>query len=189
MVALAGGEQVAKPALSFLETNFQKENPEMRHSKKLAALAITAGVAITATAAFAYWTSTGSGVGGATTGTDVAWDVNSVNVDAANELTPGGPSNTIDFTVENDNTGHQYLDKVVVSVAKSDGSAWSSGSCGADDFAIGTAAAGDSFVIEIGEDLAGAASHAGSFELQMVNLSANQNDCRNVAVPLYLAAS
>jgi hypothetical protein len=38
LVALAGGELVAKPALSFLELSFLKGETQMRLSKKLAAV-------------------------------------------------------------------------------------------------------------------------------------------------------
>src|SRR5919197_1561755 len=73
----------------------------LRFSKKLAALAVGTGIVLTASAAFAYWTSLGSGSGAATGGA----------------LTPGGPTDTIGFSVKNNNSGHQKLNKVDISVA------------------------------------------------------------------------
>jgi hypothetical protein len=96
-------------------------------------------------------------------------------------LTPGGPTQSATFTVKNENTGSQNLAAVTAEVAKADGSAWSSGSCTADDFTVGTPA------ITYGQ-LAAGATATGTVTIQMVNSAANQDDCQGVTVPLYFEA-
>ena len=73
--------------------------------KKVAGLLVIALLALTSVAAYAYWTSTGSGTGSATVGTDSPWQV---DTDAATggPLTPGGPSQTVGYTITNNSTGH-----------------------------------------------------------------------------------
>ena len=76
----------------------------MRLSKKLAALAIAAGVAVTASAAFAYWTTGGSGSGSATGGADLnnLTIVASQDV-AADRLIPEGSAVSLQLAVTNIN--------------------------------------------------------------------------------------
>jgi len=176
----------------------------VRLSKKLAAIAITAGVALTASAAFAYWTSSGSGTGSATAGSDSEWVVASTTPSDAPLLTPGGPTDTINFSVTNASTGHQQLDSVEISVANADGTPWDGlGNCSAADFSVGGADAGDTYSVSPHADLAPASAalttdtYSSTVSLQMVNRtdavagdgSGNQDDCRGVSVPLYISAS
>ena len=81
--------------------------------------------------------SSGSGSGSATVGTDTPWQV---DVDAAlgGPLTPGGPVQTVGYTVTNNSSGNQYLAGVTVSVDKNaNGSAWDGpGNCSAADFSV-----------------------------------------------------
>ena len=106
----------------------------------LAAGAAAVIIAGGAGAAFAYWTTSGTGTGSATTGSSSTWEVSS---DAAtgDALTPGGPTDTVAFHITNNNSGVQRLRTVTVTVANSDGSAWTSVSgCSAADYSVGTPA-------------------------------------------------
>src|SRR4051812_2750164 len=109
-----------------------------KFSKKTKA-AVLAGVLTVGIAggAYAYWTTTGSGSGSATTGTS---SVFAVTTDAAtgSPLTPGGPTQTVAFHVANNNSGVQHLTAVAVTVANSDGSAWTAvNGCSAADYTVG----------------------------------------------------
>lgn len=132
--------------------------------------------------AFAYFTSTGSGATEAATGDSTSWQVTTSGV-AGEPLTPGGPTDTVEVTVANTNSGVQSLSDLTVVVADKDGKQWTSGKCTADDFAVAIIkppAFGD---VAPGEKVTGVAS------VQMVNTNANQDDCKNVKVPLYFYAS
>ena len=159
--------------------------------KKLAATAAAVTIAGGAGIAFGYWTSTGNGAGSATAGSDVAWEV---TTDAAvgDPLTPDGPTNTVDFHVKNNNSGVQGLQAVEIKVANTDGTAWSSGGCDADDFSVGGETAGGAHTITYSpaENVAAGATFDADVTIQMINKTdASQDDCRGVTVPLYLAAS
>jgi hypothetical protein len=158
----------------------------MRHSKKLAAFAIAAGVAITASAAFGWWSSSGTGEGSAFSGTDSAFVVTSAAPDgpalAPIDDTEDGPQQTIEFYVKNENAGHQMVQTVAVSVANDDGTAWDGpGDCSAADFSI-----------EVDDDtpdadLAKDGVYTGEITIRMVNRDANQDACRSILdVPLFI---
>ena len=153
----------------------------MRKSTKSAVVAGTVLALTGGGVAFAYWTSTGNGAGEANAGTSSTW---AVTTDAATGglLTPGGPTDSVAFHVKNNNSGVQNLQSVVVTVATSDGTPWSSGTCNADDFTVGT----PDFT---GGDVASGATVDGTVTLQMNNNDENQDDCKNVTVPLYVSAS
>jgi hypothetical protein len=173
--------------------------------KKIAVAAGGVAVAgIVGTGAFAYWSSSGNGAGSATTGKSTAFTIAADNINLK-DLTPGGPADTVTWTVTNPSTGHQFLHQTVVSVAKSDGTAWSSQTdgtkpaCSANDFAIDLAAAGTPVTktSPSGDLGPGATSASGSITVKMVNRSdtapgdglGNQDNCQNVTVPLYFSAS
>jgi len=148
----------------------------------LAAGAAAVIIAGGAGAAFAYWTSTGSGTGSASTGTSTSW---AVTTDAADgdALTPGGPTDTITFHIQNNSSGVQHLNAVQVTVANNDGTTWDAVSgCSAADYSVGTPdfTAGD---------VASGATVTGTVTISMNNLSSNQDGCQNATVPLYVAAS
>ena len=159
--------------------------------KKLAAAATVLTVLGGASVAVAYWTSTGTGSGSATAGTSSAWEV---TTDAATGslLTPGGPTQTVAVHVKNNSSGAQGLAQVVARVANADGTAWSSGTCDADDFSVSGEAAGASHTITYSpvENVAAGATKDDSVTITMINkTTVNQDDCKSVTVPLYFAAS
>jgi hypothetical protein len=152
--------------------------------KKKSAALVTAGVITVAAAggAYAYWTTTGNGSGTATTGTSSAFVV---TTDAATGglLTPGGPTQTVAFHVQNPNSGVQRLTAEAVSVANSDSTTWTATpGCSAADYTVGT----PTFTAG---DIAPGATVNGTVTISMNNLASNQDGCKNAIVPLYVAAS
>lgn len=146
------------------------------------AVAVVAIVGTGAGAAYAYWTSTGTGEGSGTTGTSTAFTVAEGGITGA-ALTPGGPSQSIAFTVTNPNSGNQSLSSVVVTVAGVGGATWNAvAGCSAADYAVGTP------VIAYGV-IGPSSSLTGSVTVTMLNSAGNQDACRTVAYPLHFAAS
>ena len=152
-------------------------------TKKSKAIVATAAITVaTVGGAYAYWTTTGTTSGSATTGTSSAFVV---TTDAATggPLTPGGPTQTVAFHVQNNNSGVQRLSNVAVTVATSTGAAWTAvPGCSAADYTIGT----PSFTAG---DIASGATKDGTVTITMNNLSTNQDACKSVTVPLYVSAS
>jgi hypothetical protein len=154
-----------------------------KFSKKqyLAAGAAAVVVLGGAGAAFAYWTSTGTGTGSATTGTSSNFQVDVANV-TLGDLTPGGPSDTVGFTVTNNNTGHQLLSSTQASVVDT-----SDPGCTAADFSVSSTGldAGSAY-----GDLAHGDSVSGTFTVQMIDRpTVNQNACKGVTVHLQVVAN
>jgi hypothetical protein len=152
-------------------------------NRKIAVSAVVAGLVLAGGgAAFAYWSSSGSGVGEATTGESTAFTVTSEDA-TGGPLTPGGPSQSVTFTVTNPSTGAQTLNSVVVRVANADGSAWTAvAGCSAADYAITTP------VVAYGV-IAGGADVDGTVSISMINATTNQDACQLADVPLHIAAS
>jgi hypothetical protein len=150
--------------------------------KKIVAAVVVGAVATGGgLAAYAYWSSTGTGTGSATTGTSTAFTI-ATSAATGGPLTPGGPTQTVAFTVTNPSTGSQMLNSVVVTVAKSDGTVWNSVTgCSAADYTVGTPA------ITYGQ-IAASGVVNGTVTVSMNNLSSNQDGCKNATVPLYLVA-
>lgn len=88
--------------------------------RKFAKRAIVVGSAVAITglsagAAFAYWTTTGSGTGSAATGTNQAVTVTQIGT--VSGLTPGSAAQAIDFKITNPSTAKQYVNGVTVSIS------------------------------------------------------------------------
>jgi hypothetical protein len=149
--------------------------------KKRIIITTAAMLAVGGGAAFAYWSATGAGTGAATAGHDVNFTVTS-QAAAGGPLSPGGPSQTVSFTVANPGTGVQKLNTVAVTVATSTGTAWTAVTgCSAADFTVTPS-------IVPGE-IAPGGSVSGTVTVTMNNLSSNQDGCKGVTVPLYFSAS
>ncbi len=186
--------------------------------KKRTWVLVVLGAVIAAVAsmgAYAYWTSTGTGQGSATTGTDTKWQVTSDAATVANALTPGGPSETVTYRVKNNSTGNQALFEVNFQIAISSNadpsstpSAWSSQgdsgkpACDKNDFELsadgstwapaGTAIDDTELAGNVGP---GVTTADGTVQIRMVNklpatnAANNQDNCKSVTVPLFLNAS
>jgi hypothetical protein len=152
-------------------------------NRKIAVVVVVAGLVLGGGgAALAYWTSTGTGTGTATTGENTDFVVTSSPVTGA-ALTPGGPSQSVAFNVENPSTGSQTLTAVVVTVANADGSTWTAvAGCSAADYTVGTP------VVTYGV-IAGGADVDGTVTVSMVNAASNQDACQGVDVPLHFTAN
>jgi hypothetical protein len=153
----------------------------MRHSKKLAALAIAAGVAITATAALAYWTTGGSGSGSADGGDVVAVEVNQLSVAA--DLYPGVPE-ALSGDFDNDNAGNVYIARVtaaVVDFVTDEGNG--KPECADEDFRIN----GTSNVPGQIPPGNGMGTWSG-LSVELINTGANQDNCKNVKIAITYTA-
>lgn len=144
--------------------------------KKAVVIGGVTAVVVTGGVAFAYWTSDGTGSGTVTTGDSVAWEVTIDSTDLAG-LTPGGPGETVEFHVKNNNTGVQALQNTVAAVVDT-----SNSGCTDADFDVSAT------TITYG-DIAAGDTVDGTFEITMVNRAANQDACKNVTVNLEVNAS
>ncbi len=133
--------------------------------------------------AFAYWSSTGSGHGTAQTGVTAAFTITADPAEGE-PLTPGGPSQTVPFTVTHPVTGTLYLETVMVRVANDDGSTWTAvPGCTAADYAASVITSPPAPAL-----VASGQSVSGTATITMVNRSTNQDACQGASVPLYFAA-
>lgn len=148
---------------------------------KRTAIVTAALVVVGGGAAFAYWTSVGTGTGSATTGSSTDFTIAS-EAPTGNPLAPGGTAQSIAFTVTNPGNGSQILQNVEVTVANADGSPWAVTGCSMLDYSVGEPA------IEYGE-IAPGGSLSGTVTLTMNNLASNQDACKDKTVPLHFAAS
>ena len=145
----------------------------MRLRTKLAALAVTAGVALTASAAFAYWTTSGGGSGSASVGDASAVTVNQTS--PISDLYPGGASKALSGTFTN--PGHPaHVASVTASVT-----ATGVAGCDADDFVIG-----GSSLIPDAEVVTG--STWSGLNVSMTDTALNQDACKNASLTITYAA-
>jgi hypothetical protein len=154
-----------------------------RSRKRLAVLAVAAVLVLGGgAAAFAFWTSAGGGSGAATPGTSTAFTVASTAATGV-ALVPGGTAQSVGFTVTNPGTASQALNLVAVTVANTDGTAWTAvPGCSAADYTIGTP------VVTYGTMLGGS-NKTGTVSVTMIDTGVNQDACKGVAVPLYFVAN
>jgi hypothetical protein len=132
--------------------------------------------------AFAYWTVTGSGTGSATTGSGTALTVNQTV--APTGLYPGGAA-ALSGNFDNHNAGQVYVTAVTASVTAFTAQADpNKPACTQADFAItGTA--------NVGAEIAsgnGVGAWSG-LSLGMTDRGTNQDNCKNITVPIAYAVS
>ncbi len=149
-------------------------------SKKALVLLATFVVAIAATVgAYAYWTTGGTGSGSATTGSTVGITVNQTSVNAA--LYPGGLSNLSGNFTNTTNPGNVYVTSVSASIDTFSvpGDLSKPACTQADFFLTGSPTL-------VGQDITpGAANGSWSgIVLHMTNAATNQDNCKNITVPL-----
>jgi hypothetical protein len=173
-----------------------------RFTKKRVAAGVSAVAALAlAAGAYAYFTSTGTGTGTASVGSATSWTVGETGTPTGGPLYPdaaigGANVQTDSYTVTNGGHGSQFLKQVVISVAKSDGSAWSSQAdttkpaCTASDFSVGGQAVGSSWTdTSQSADYIAGHSQTGTVTVEMIDNGHNQDNCQGVTVPLYFSAS
>ena len=161
----------------------------MQFKKKIIAGALAAGLVMGAGGiAAAYFTATGTGNGSGSVGSSTPWAVVVANTASAT-LTPGGPGETIDFTVTNPSTGHQYLQKVTISITTfSDQSNTGLPACTQTTFYLtGSTAQSQSRAVTTNE--ASGATYSGSVVLYLKTNGGNQDNCEGVTVPIHVSAT
>jgi hypothetical protein len=155
----------------------------MRGRKRVAvfAVAFVLGVAGVATA---YWTQGGTGTGSAATGNTASITVHQTA--AINGLYPGGPAQTLSGNFDNPSSGSVFVTAVTAVVhpsfsAQSDAT---KPACTAADFVIAGSAA-------VGAEIA-SGSGVGAWTgltIAMKDTATNQDNCKNVIVPIDYTAS
>ncbi len=155
----------------------------MSRLKKTIVIASVAALSIGgAGIAYAYWTSTGTGVGSAQTGESVAFVIDSE--DAVGQLAPGSPGQTVAFTVTNPGPGTQYLGLVTVQIAESNGDAWlPDDGCVAANYSVAMTT-----FPPFGQ-LAANGTSAGVATVTLANTNADQDSCQGQPVPLLFTAT
>jgi hypothetical protein len=160
----------------------------MRHSKKLAALAIATGVAITASAAFAFWSADGSGSGSGAVA-DGYGGANAVTLvgTVSSDLFPGG-SSVVTFTAKNNDADEALAAGTIrlVSVAPDEDHA----ACDTSlfDGTTGVFSMGD--VDASAESISPGATISLDAEgtLNMENKDVNQDNCKGATLTLTLSS-
>jgi hypothetical protein len=145
----------------------------MRVTKKsaLTALAVTSVVALSGGAAFAYWTTTGSGPGSAGVGTNMAIGV--VQTSIVSGLGPGSPAQGLAGTFDNPNTYPVTIGGLSASVTGT-----GVAGCSAADFVVGgTAVFAASAAVDDTSTWSG-------LNVSMTNTAANQNACKNATLTI-----
>jgi hypothetical protein len=175
-------------------------------SRRRVAAVTTIGALVVAAAAFAYFTSSGSGTGSATVGSAAAFTYQDTTV--ASPLYPGQGSEAISGNFTNSGSGNELLNTITVTItAPTVASPAPAGSdsahpCSAGDFTLSStagsgwtvASGGQSAVYTPANDLApnGVQAYGGSsngLSLSMVDQSYNQNNCQGAKANFSVAAS
>ena len=95
-------------------------------NKKVVAIGLAAGITLGgAGAAFAYFSSAGTGVGTAGVGTSAGLDIAQTNT--VSNIQPDGVTHEIDYTVTNNNPGAEAVHQVTVTVASISGAGTQTG--------------------------------------------------------------
>jgi hypothetical protein len=132
--------------------------------------------------AFTYWTAGGSGDGEAQTGTSVDFTI--AADPAVGTITPGGPGQTVDFTITNPGPGSLQLSDVTVSMASATGVPWvPDGGCDIADHTASVTTQPAAGEIPAGDSVDGQAT------VTLANTAVNQDACMGQVIPLYLTAS
>ena len=155
----------------------------IRGRKRFGVLVLVPAVALVG-AATAYWTQGGTGTGTAETGTTTGIVVNQTSAVAG--LYPGGPAQPLSGDFDNPNAGDVFITSVTAEVQ----AAWSSQgdvtkpACTAGDFLIaGTA--------PVNAEIASGVGVGGwsGLTIALVNGATNQDNCKDVVVPLEYTAN
>lgn len=145
----------------------------MRINKKsvVAAVAVTSVVALGGGAAYAFWTTSGSGTGSAGVGADAAITV--VQTSGVSGLGPGSPAQNLSGTFTNPNNYPVTATNLTASVT-----ATGNAGCDAADFLIGgTASLPTSVAVDDTSVWSG-------LNVSMTNTAANQNACKNATLTI-----
>jgi hypothetical protein len=157
-----------------------KEQKSKHRTKKIVAL--TAALVVVGGAAFAYWTTGGSGSGTAGTGTSA--NVTVVQTAAAGGLAPGG-STALSGTITNaTNTDYDVTAVTAVVTVFSVAADATKPPCTAADFTITGTSTNPPVALA---NTTGGGAWSG-LSLNMVNGALNQDNCKNISVPITYSA-
>ena len=173
----------------------------LKSKKGLILLATLVVAAAAAVGAYAYFTATGSGTGTASVGTSTDWTIEqagSTGPDLLPDATIGtGNIQTESYQITNPGAGQQNLAQVDIYVSATgvEGS-WSAQAdtgkpaCTADDFSVGGAAVGATYTdTDSAGNFAPGELRSDSVTVQLIDNGLNQDNCKNLDVPLWFAAS
>jgi hypothetical protein len=147
---------------------------------KLVVVAATGGALAMSGVAYAYWTTSGSGTGSATAGSDVAADkIQLTQVGTLSGFYPGSTPQNVMVKATNPAAFNQKVGNVTVTVA-------AVGSCAADNWTVVDSA--DSFGIVNAGDTTAAAGQAVA-TIQLRESGANQDACKGVSPVLTFASA
>lgn len=149
----------------------------------LTALSIV-GIAVMATAAFAYWTTSGSGSGSATAGSDAGVTASG---NPANGIYPGSSVAVTTTVTNSSSTQAQYVSNLHVAISID--SAHATGGCQAswftykaDSQATGTDA--NPHTVALATELAASANTTVAGHVFMADTSSNQDACKGATINL-----
>jgi hypothetical protein len=145
-------------------------------------MAIAAGVVAVAVAgtAYAFWSSGGAGTGSASVTNPGAQSVSISQTGSINNLSPGGPAQTVAGTVANSNGNAVRVGTITATV-----SGTSDAGCPASEFSLPQATATVNQTLPGGT---GSANWSG-ISVQLNETGANQDDCKGVTVNLSFSSN
>lgn len=175
--------------------------------RSLVALGAIAAMVV-ASAAFAAFTSSGSGTGTASVGSDTggSWTVTQTNssgtlfpdpAGAAGAVGNGANIDTLTYDVTNNSAGSLLLASVTAQIATGTGGAWSytdannDPACTASDFSINGQPVGASATDTAlaGDVNSKATTGTSTFKVELIDNGKNQNSCQGQTPPIYYTAS
>ena len=161
----------------------------MRLSKKLAALAVASGIALSATAAFAYWTTNGAGTGTASSASGFANAIVVNQTSTISGLVPGGTAQALSGDFANSNSGSVSVVSVTATVSGThkivSGASVPNPGCTAADFDVSAITVDDALV-------SAGALHDGAWSgtIGMKDREGtNQNACKDAIVDLSFSSN
>ena len=150
---------------------------DMRNKGKIIAVVATLLVLGSSGAAFAYWTTLGSGTGSATTGTTVDLTVNQTSV--VTGIVPGGSAQTLSGDFNNTNSGPVYVGTVTASISSVDKAVGApAGACTAADYTLSNAVMTVNANVPAGS---GVGAWTGA-TIAFNNTASNQDGCKGATV-------
>jgi hypothetical protein len=173
-----------------MRTHKTNSKSSKNSKKKRSAALLAAGVIGLATAggAYAYWTSTGSGTGAATTKAG-ATNIFTVSGDVAAAMYPGDTEQTVTATVTNNGTENYAVQGIQAYVTTD------KPGCDGSNYLLNRAAAPSTAATAVAitvtpVDIAPTKSAtAGTFTMQFNNKTTNQDACKGAAVTIHYVAS
>jgi hypothetical protein len=156
----------------------------MRINKKIAG-GVVAGAVLVAGggAAWAYWSSQGTGTGSASTSAGAS-NLSIAQTSTISNMYPGDAAQTISGTVTNNAANKAYVNAVTVSIAGVTKAAGATGTCDATDYTLSNP------TMSVAQDVAaGATVNFTGATLQFNNKATNQDGCKGATVNLAYASN